>query len=499
MRLAAPSPTTPGSVAATGDPKRPFQALSAEGQDAVLDFLSPPTDEALRTVEEEVFLFDWPVGFLNDQEMALDAVNLYMLLLNPIANVLLPAVMLVVPTVIMRCRGLDALQQNQMMNVFVQQMGKTMSNGGAGALAVGGALLANVATWLFSVWQTWLMTKEHWNHVMQLQRRVQAVGKMAQSVDITKLPKARFTAEVKRWRRGMEWAQWCPFGASLRTYRDIRRNPDIVRALASMYGDVEVEMLPSPPGWTQPTFDPSLDTMADVKALRPPAHLVAETAVCNDVRLGVEKQKTSLHLLTSPNAGGKSTFLKTIGTAVVTSKALNLVPADAFTWRRPIERLDTLLQLRDEAGKASLYQAELAKVARVVKDVQEHRDQTSLVLIDEMFNTTNAREGESAAAGVLRWYLKDCAHTDCCFVVSTHLHGLAKLTDLDGCSPWCITPQRKYVLHPGFTQECVGLEMLRKCMPEAITAYAQQHADSIDRRPNDSDDAPPQDLPDTER
>ena len=126
----------------------------------------------------------------------------------------------------------------------------------------------------------------------------------------------------------------------------------------------------------------------------PPAHLVADpaSATANDLSLGLPGRNTTLHLLTSPNAGGKSTLLKTLGTAVVTSRALGLALGRRFVWRRPVGHLDTLLQLRDEGGKASLYQAELHRVARVVERLGAADDaDPTLVLIDEMFNTTNAR------------------------------------------------------------------------------------------------------------
>ena len=83
-----------------------------------------------------------------------------------------------------------------------------------------------------------------------------------------------------------------------------------------------------------------------------------------------------------------------------------------------------------------------------------------------------AREGEAAAAGVLGWAV-DRARPRTCLVVSTHLHGLERLCRLDGCEAWRILPERRYVVQPGFTRECAGLELLRKCMPDGVVRRAE--------------------------
>ena len=70
-------------------------ALSPQTQRAVLDFLGEDDggagdDSALKALEDEVFLFEWPLEPLNDQALVLDALNLYFLVVNPVANVALP-------------------------------------------------------------------------------------------------------------------------------------------------------------------------------------------------------------------------------------------------------------------------------------------------------------------------------------------------------------------------------------------------------------------------
>lgn len=461
----------------------PPVTLTVQAQQAVLEFLSEESDEALKTLEDEVFLFEWPLEALNDLPLVLDALNVYFLVLTPVANVALPVLMLLVPVVIMRCRGTVPDQYLAMLSALTAQAGAMFSAGGKGALAVGIGLLLNLAAWLFSVWQTWQYTKEHWLRVMQMQRRVHAVGQLvpagqpALSVSESKV--------VQRWTKGIEWAHWCPFGATLTAYRDMKRHPGVVARLAAAHGAAEAAAARGfldAPGWCAAEYDPELTSMCSTKGLVPPAHLVEDPAkaTSNDLDLGLPDRNTTLHLLTSPNAGGKSTLLKTIGTAVVTSRALGAAPGERFVWRKSVDHLDTLLQLRDEGGKASLYQAELQRVASVVRKLQEKdEDRTTLVLIDEMFNTTNAREGEAAAAGVLRWALQDRDRPNCCLVVSTHLHGLSCLADVRGCCPWRMSPEKRYVVQPGFTKECVGLDLLRKCMPKGVVARAEEHVSRV--------------------
>jgi len=94
-------------------------------------------------------------------------------------------------------------------------------------------LLLNLAAWLFGVWQTWQYTKEHWLRVMQMQRRVHAVGQLVPAGHPAL--SASESKVVQRWMKGIEWAHWCPFGATLTAYRDMKRHPGVVARLAAAH------------------------------------------------------------------------------------------------------------------------------------------------------------------------------------------------------------------------------------------------------------------------
>ncbi len=125
-------------------------------------------------------------------------------------------------------------------------------------------------------------------------------------------------------------------------------------------------------------------------------------------------QETRHFILTGPNMGGKSTFLRQIGLTVFLNQIGCFVPAKSaelgiFT------KIRTRIGSNDQIFKGvSTFMAECLDVANILKNCSP----TSLVLIDELGRGTNADEGLAFCVAVLNQIYS--TNTPC--LLATHFH-----------------------------------------------------------------------------
>lgn len=133
--------------------------------------------------------------------------------------------------------------------------------------------------------------------------------------------------------------------------------------------------------------------------------LADDRCVRNDVEVG---PPGSVLLVTGSNMSGKSTLLRSIGTAVVLARAGAPVCARAF--RLPDVRLFTSMRVEDslEAG-VSFFMAELQRLRRILERAPAADDGAEtplLYLVDEMLHGTNSEERQAAGRRVIRHLLR---------------------------------------------------------------------------------------------
>lgn len=133
-------------------------------------------------------------------------------------------------------------------------------------------------------------------------------------------------------------------------------------------------------------------------------------------------------LITGPNAGGKSTFIKTIVINILLSQTIGIASASKFEIT-PFSMLETYLHIPDVKGKMSLFEAEMYRSKKYIENLKLLKpDQFSFIVLDEIFSSTNYKEGFSGAYAVLK---KICKSKNALFITTTHytqLHELEKDT-----------------------------------------------------------------------
>jgi DNA mismatch repair protein MutS len=177
-------------------------------------------------------------------------------------------------------------------------------------------------------------------------------------------------------------------------------------------------------GWTQPTF--SAEPGIDIRGGR---HPVVETQVddfiANDLALSPLRR---LLIVTGPNMGGKSTYMRQ--TAVITLLAYCGLFVPAATARiGPIDAIYTRIGASDDlAGGRSTFMVEMTEAAAILNRATPQ----SLVLIDEIGRGTSTFDGLALAWAIAR----ELALTNRSLALfATHYFELTALpSELDGCA-----------------------------------------------------------------
>ncbi|MDT8407468.1 MAG: DNA mismatch repair protein MutS [Methylococcales bacterium] len=129
--------------------------------------------------------------------------------------------------------------------------------------------------------------------------------------------------------------------------------------------------------------------------IRQGRHLVVESVseqpfIANDLKLD---QQRSLLIITGPNMGGKSTYMRQNALIVLLAHIGCFVPAD-YAEIGPIDRIFTRIGAADDlAGGRSTFMVEMTETANILHNATEQ----SLVLMDEVGRGTSTFDGLSLA------------------------------------------------------------------------------------------------------
>jgi DNA mismatch repair protein MutS len=146
-----------------------------------------------------------------------------------------------------------------------------------------------------------------------------------------------------------------------------------------------------------------------------------ERFVPND--LYFEPRHQQLVLITGPNMGGKSTYLRQAALVIVMAQMGSFVPARQA--RLPLtDRIFTRIGASDNLARGrSTFLVEMSEVASILT----HATPASLVLLDEVGRGTATFDGLSIAWAVVEHLQK---HTRARTLFATHYHELTELADL---------------------------------------------------------------------
>jgi DNA mismatch repair protein MutS len=112
--------------------------------------------------------------------------------------------------------------------------------------------------------------------------------------------------------------------------------------------------------------------------------------IANDL---VVNNNTRMHVITGPNMGGKSTYMRQNALITLLAYTGSYVPASSATIG-PIDRIFTRIGAADDlAGGRSTFMVEMTEMANILRNASEN----SLVLVDEIGRGTSTYDGLSLA------------------------------------------------------------------------------------------------------
>ncbi len=174
-------------------------------------------------------------------------------------------------------------------------------------------------------------------------------------------------------------------------------------------------------GWTRPELTEDRELiLAGARHPMLEARLGRE-CVPNDLSLPASR---AMAVVTGPNMGGKSTFLRTAALLTVLAQVGSFVPAELMRFGL-VDRIFTRIGASDFLAKGqSTFMVEMTETARILNQVTP----SSLVILDEIGRGTSTRDGLSLAEAIAL-HLRDLKGGEPRTLFATHYFELTKLAE----------------------------------------------------------------------
>ncbi|KAL7629543.1 Mismatch repair protein msh3 [Parahypoxylon ruwenzoriense] len=238
----------------------------------------------------------------------------------------------------------------------------------------------------------------------------------------------RLISERDQHKEALSAACDAAFADLLRTiasdYQPLR---DAVSSLATLDCLLSLSKVAALPGYTKPTFLPA-DAPPSI-SITGGRHPIAEQTLTTSYipfSTTLSSPAPLAHLITGPNMGGKSSFVRAVALLVLLAQVGSFVPASSLTLTLA-DAIYTRMGARDNlfAGE-STFMVEVSETARILRAATPR----SLVLLDELGRGTSTYDGAAIAHAVLHHVVQ---HTRCLTLFITHYQNLARVADgLDG-------------------------------------------------------------------
>lgn len=201
--------------------------------------------------------------------------------------------------------------------------------------------------------------------------------------------------------------------------------------------------------------------------------------IANDTRLGPQQR---MQVITGPNMGGKSTYMRQVAIIVLLASIGSHVPAQACRLG-PIDAIHTRIGAADDLANAqSTFMLEMTEAAQILHGASAH----SLVLMDEIGRGTSTFDGLALAAGIAA-QLHD--RTRAFTLFATHYFELTEFPATHhGAVNMHVSATEAgrdivflHEMQPGPASKSYGIQVARLAgMPAAVVNHARQALEALE-------------------
>lgn len=266
-------------------------------------------------------------------------------------------------------------------------------------------------------------------------------------------------------------------------------------ALAELDAACSLAQVAGERGYVRPSFAET-STIDVVDGRHPVVEaLGGEAFVPNDLRVAEETSR--FILLTGPNMGGKSTYLRQAALLVILAQIGSFVPARSMRLG-VIDRIFTRIGAGDDlASGQSTFYVEMSEASDILRGCTRR----SLLLIDEVGRGTGTIDGFSIAQAISE-YLLGLERQAPMVLFATHFHELVALADR-----WPLvanfhvtavenlsrsgSPVFSHRVLPGSTSRSFGIEVAKMAgLPAGVIERAKEIAAALGGRPTVEEEIP---------
>ena len=346
---------------------------------------------------------------LNESPLWLEAGNLWKVWLLPAITMFIPLVIVVLPYVIIRMTtqaDITIPEYWELLQHILKQQGG-QSNMIAGMLLPPWVSIGGTPSQVGQRWMQWLLSlfmfgssiwqqatlSQHLHTITQDMRK--RGGLIIELQGIWKELSGMTGPVIDKYMDLPEHEDLPQDENTLGVFGFTWNRPHVLLGLMANVGIVDVMITCATlPRIGFPTYAEGPETRLYIENFYHP-HLAKEKIVTNTIDLLEAK---SLHsLVTGPNRGGKSTSLKAILANVIVAQSMGFCWAKRMTIT-PFQQIHTALSPSDTLGRLSLFEAEIEFAKEILESLEPAKKSgRSLLVMDEIFHSTNALDGEEAS------------------------------------------------------------------------------------------------------
>ena len=455
-------------------------------QTSIIDLWNIDKLDSLQKQLKTIYFQSPKLKFINKNPYLIGGYTLYRVLLSPILTMLAPVICMIVPYILIKLvLGVPMSFQfyYNIMKVSMMGLSNFLPNNDFITLI----RYFGYGLWIFSYSQNLynhyelsntIITTTHQIH-LQLYQIIQFITQSIEIINIVEpdipidlLPLYHNLLKDHKFLSKPNKNIYQPYGLILSTYNIILETKDSLKPLLYRIGNIDshLSILSLKYNYnfnfTEYKTNRKKPFIYAKNIYHPNLLRFQKPIIYNTIKIGTHKYPNNI-IITGPNAGGKSTFIKSLVISILLSQTITITPCLKFQMT-PFSIINTYLNIPDDKGKQSLFQAELNRAISHIQYVKKlPQNEFSFIVMDEIFSSTTPDEAIVGAFTIAELLSK---YRNSTTIITTHFKELTKITHTNPEFSNYQFPiikdknnqiQFTYKLRKGVSQQSIALDLIK--------------------------------------